>query len=87
LDKPKKKYIHIGRRVECVYDLGSHTYAPSASAFVAHGAVLYDDKESAMYGKLIYELSKGKKLSNFRGSKYYEYYVKRLKNEHPEYLI
>lgn len=48
---------------------------------------LFDTKRDAMFNKLIIDLKAGKPLDNYKRSKYYNYYVKRLKVENPEYLI
>jgi len=49
-------------------------------------AVCSELKE-ARYLAMLCGLKRGKSIENFKRSKYYEYYLERLKEEHPEYII
>jgi len=48
---------------------------------------IFDSKEELKYYSLVLDLKSGKPLSNFKRSKYYKYYISRLKEEYPEYVI
>lgn len=49
--------------------------------------IYYSSRKEALYGQAVSRLHSGVPLSNFKGSPYYSYYIKRLEKEHPEYLI
>lgn len=86
------KYIYHGGSVQSVLDLGineqsKNEFVNVSDVFTVKNPNIFETKKDAMYYKLIIELSNGHKLENYKRSKYYKYYLKRLKNEHPEYLI
>ena len=85
--KPKQLYILVNGDVVPVYDMGNNYYCLSGQLFVASKSHVFSDREDAMYSKLILELQRGKPLENFRSSKYYGYYIERLKKENPEFII
>lgn len=84
---PKTKYIIDGNGVIPVIDVGDGYLVPASTIFPKKDHVVYDDKMDALYEKLVRDLTKGKPLENFKSSKYYKYYVARLKEDHPEYAI
>jgi len=43
--------------------------------------------KEARYCSMLVDLGRGKNINNYRSSKYYKYYLSRLKKDHPEYLI
>jgi uncharacterized short protein YbdD (DUF466 family) len=60
---------------------------PSGFEIMAKKNQFFSDRFDALYSKLIINLSKGIRLSNYKSSKYYKRYVERLKEDHPEWLI
>lgn len=48
---------------------------------------IYNDKEEARYQTFVYQMEHGSKLSNFKRSKYFEYYYNRAMEENPEFLV
>lgn len=70
-----------------INEKGKNEFIEVRDIFTLKNFELFETKRDAMYHKLIKELKSGKPLSNFKGSKYYSYYLKRLKKEHPEYAI
>lgn len=85
--EPKTKYIIDKGNVMSVYDLGDDDFVWATDIFKLSNTVVFDDRMDAMYYKLILDLQKGKSLDNFKSSKYYNYYIERLKSDNPEYII
>ena len=85
--KPKEKYIIDGGNIVPVYDVGGGWFVIATDFYDATKYTLYDDRMDALYVKLVNELNSGKPLENFRSSKYYKYYVERLKKDNPEFVI
>lgn len=85
--KPKQLFMLVNGDVVPVYDLGNDYYCQSGQLFISSPRHVFSDREDAMYSKLILELQGGKPLENFKSSKYYEYYIERLKKENPEFII
>lgn len=85
--KTAMKYIIDGDGVIPVFDVGGGYLVPASNVFPKKDHVVYNDKMDAMYYKLIRDLAKGKPLENYKSSKYFKYYMKRIKEEHPEYAI
>lgn len=83
----KKCFIISGRSVFEVYDLGNSKYVQVEALFTVENENVFETKFDAMYANIISNLQKGKPLSNYRASKYYNEYIERLKVEHPEYII
>ena len=70
-----------------VFDLGNGWCVPVREKMKIGDTRLFPNKNDAMYAKLLKDLEGGKPLKNFRGSKYYAMYCKRLRVENPEYII
>ena len=81
------KYIIDGKSVYGVVPLGNDKFVLTSNVFTKKNAALYDNKKDALYDKLIRDLKSGKPLSNYKTSKYYQYYLERLKKDNPEYAI
>lgn len=47
----------------------------------------YASKKEAYYEKTLKSLKNGARLSKYKSSKYYKYYIRRLEKEHPEMLV
>lgn len=92
-DKLEKVYFSSNKSVFTYYKFGNILVPQSAQIYFESdiekikGITKHETKEDAMYCILLNNLIDGGKLSNFKKSKYYEYYIKRLKIENPEYLI
>jgi hypothetical protein len=82
-----EKYIINGEHVIAVYHVGDNTYTPKTTIFHREPDNVYTNKMDAHYANLIKQLSKGKPLENYKSSKYYDYYIQRLTEDNPEYLI
>lgn len=70
-----------------INDKGQREFVNVGDVFTLKNYQMFDTKKDAMYAKLVRELGHGKPLKNYKRSKYYKYYLQRLKKEHPEYLI
>jgi hypothetical protein len=86
-DPPDIKYIIHNGQVHGVYEINENYSAFSENLIDTSDITLYGDRMDAMYCKLVTALSGGKPLENYRSSKYFKYYVDRLKIEHPEYAL
>ena len=85
--KPKEKYVLDGGNVIPVYDVGGGWFVIATEFYDATKYKLYDNRMDAMYDKLVKDLQTGKPIENYRSSKYYKYYIDRLKKENPEFII
>lgn len=85
--KPKEKYVLDGGNVIPVYDVGGGWFVIATEFYDATKYKLYDNRMDAMYDKLVNDLQTGKPIENYRSSKYYKYYIDRLKKENPEFVI
>lgn len=84
---PLIKYIIDGKNVIPVLKANDYWLIQAGNSYRVDKYELYDDKMDAMYYNLLHQLSEGISLDNYKGSKYYKYYMERLKVENPEYLI
>lgn len=87
MSKPKPKYIVVNKQVIPVYPLGDEYFIAEGPMYTVSDKHVYEDKMDAMYYKLVQELQFGKPIENFKTSKYYGYYIERLKKENPEYIL
>jgi hypothetical protein len=101
--KPKPKTATKNKELEdtvVYYTKGKHVYAyyningtliPYSSETYVEADIKHDAKfssmEEARYSTLLLALKSGKPIQNFKSSKYYKYYIKRLKEDNPEYLV
>lgn len=85
--KPKEKYVLDGGNVIPVYDVGGGWFVIATEFYDATKYKLYDNRMDAMYDKLVKDLQTGKPIENYRSSKYFKYYIDRLKKENPEFVI
>lgn len=85
--KPKEKYVLDGGNVIPVYDVGGGWFVIATEFYDATKYKLYDNRMDAMYDKLVKDLQTGKPIENYRSSKYFKYYIERLKKENPEFVI
>jgi hypothetical protein len=83
----KIQYVIDGNAVYGVIPLGNDEYVLTSNVFTKRNLEMFDKKKDALYAKLIRDLKGGKPLKNFKTSKYYQYYLERLKKENPEYAI
>jgi len=87
MEVPAIQYMIHGNQVLSVIDIGGGYCVLAGDMIRTNGSTLFDSKNDAMYAKLLYELERGKDLRKYKSSKYYKYYIERLKKENPEYLI
>lgn len=87
MTKPQELYVLTGPNVVSAYDVGGGYFVVGGTLLDMVGNAVYTNKMDAMYHKLIYDLQKGKSLENYKTSKYYSYYIERLKKENPEYIL
>lgn len=88
MSKPEISHYFNGSQVVRVVHIKDDYYSFSNAVFKiddVHNIFL--DKNDAMYQQLLHKLNNGTALNNYKGSKYYGYYIERLKNDNPEYLI
>lgn len=83
----KVEFLVHNNSVLEVFNLDNGDFVTVGDKFKAPNSPIFDNKEDAMYFKLLRSLEKGKPISNFKSSKYYKYYIERLKKENPEYII
>lgn len=81
-----KKYIIDGYKVVEVFELDDYL-VPCSVLFDKAEHRLYDSREDARYYSFLDQLDKGKTLNDFKSSRYYKYYLERLKKENEEYLL
>lgn len=85
--KNETKFALIRNEVIEVVDLGNEWYVPPQSLFKVNVINVFNTKEEANYEKALKQIIDGKPYTNFKVSKYYNYYLERLQAEHPELLI
>lgn len=83
----ESKYIIDGNSTIEVIEVGDYLVPAANLIYKAEKYEIYDTKLDVMYAKLLRDLANGKVLENFRSSKYYLYYVQRIKEENPEYYL
>jgi len=81
------KYIIDGNVTIEVIEVGEYLVPSANLIYKSSNYVKYDTKLDVMYAKLLRDLSNGKDISNYKSSKYFNYYVERLKEENPEYYL
>ena len=85
--KPPKKYIINNNVVFEIFEANDEYLIYDPHFIKKENSIIYENKNDAMYAKLIQELSKGKDITNFKSSPYYTMYIERLKKQNPEYAI
>lgn len=81
------KYIIDGASVIEVIEVGDNHLVPASVMFDKKDYQLFDTRLDARYYCMLKDLQKGKNIENYKSSKYYQYYIERLKEENPEYLL
>ena len=87
MKQPESKFIIDGSSVLEVIEIGDGFLVPSATVFKREKYILFDSREDARYFCMVQDLKKGKPIEQYKSSKYYQYYLERLKEEYPEYVI
>jgi hypothetical protein len=82
----KSKYIIDGYKVIEVFEIDDYL-VPCSVLFDKAEHQLYNSREDARYYSLLEQLDRGKSIEDFKSSRYYSYYLERLKRENEEYLI
>ena len=71
-----------------IHQTKDYTYIiPINSIVKIKNAQVYNKKEEAQYVLFVKNMKDNSKLSNYKSSPYYDYYIKRAKLENPELLI
>ncbi len=83
----KIKFIIDVNTVYGVVPLGDDEFVRTSDVFKKKNLEMFKSKKDALYAKLVRDLKGGKPLKNYKTSKYYKYYLERLKIENPEYAI
>lgn len=83
----KIKFVIDGSSVIEVIEVGEYLVPVANMVFKTKDHEMYETREDARFYCMLEQLKKGKDITNFKSSKYYKYYVERLKKEHPEYII
>ena len=84
--------IHLLKNgaVKSYYKVGE-SLIPYTRGIEKYSEINFDNEytciKEARYNALLFELHKGKRLSDYKVSPYYQYYIERLSEEHPEFLI
>jgi hypothetical protein len=76
-----QKWDKLDEDDEYIYVIPPHTINKIKKSIV------FDDKKSAQYELFKYRVLYGADVSNFKGSKYYTYYLERAREENPELLV
>lgn len=79
-------YIILNEGITECYKISEGVYVPT-HAVIKHKGEVYSDRLDALYFNFLEKVKKGKKVTNYKTSKYYKMYIKRLEKDHPEYLI
>jgi hypothetical protein len=85
--KERERYILYGKDIIPVYELADGQLIAVGDVFDPAHFKVYSDRKDALYDKLINDLNTGKSIDNYKSSKYFTYYVERLKKDNPEYII
>jgi hypothetical protein len=85
--KEREKYILYGKDIIPVYELADGQLITAGDIFDPTQFKVYTDRKDALYDKLVNDLKQGKPIDNYKSSKYFKYYVDRLKKDNPEYII
>lgn len=85
--KPEVKYVLNGATVVPVVEVGDEFLVPAHEMFRKENCPVFGSREDARYHCLLKDLEKGKSIENYKSSKYYKYYIERLKEENPEYIL
>ena len=86
-NEPLTKYIIDNSVVVPVVQVNEEWLVPANTLFNKKDNIVYNSKLDAQYFLMLSNLKKGKSLENYRSSKYYKYYIDRLKDENPEFMI
>lgn len=81
------QYIVDGKCVRPIVDIGNGAAVHASEVFSIKDKHLFGTKKDALYAKLINELAEGKSIFNFKSSPYYKYYIERLKQQNPEFIL
>lgn len=81
------KYAVCNNSIVPVVELENGKYVSVSEIFSLPDKNVFTSKNDALYFQLIEKLGTGTPLNNYKQSKYYNYYIKRLENENPEYLL
>jgi hypothetical protein len=83
-------YYQIGKNVQAYFEVDGYLI-PYSSGVCKEDQIPFDtkcyEKREAKYNAMLYCLRNGKTINSYKISPYYDYYVERLKKEHPEFLI
>jgi len=85
--KPETKFILNGANVVPVVEIGDDYLVPADVMFKKEQHTIYESRLDARFFCMLKELEKGKALEDYKKSKYFKYYVERLKKEYQEYII
>lgn len=81
------KYLREDNSVCEVIQISKTQFVPANEVFTPELSRIYDKKEDALFENVISRLKSGIPFTNYKRSKYYKYYHKRLTEEYPEYII
>jgi hypothetical protein len=85
--KPEVRYIINGASVIPVVEVGDDHLVPAHDMIERKDIPVFNSREDARYHCLLRDLENGKSIENYKSSRYYKYYIKRLKEENPEYIL
>jgi hypothetical protein len=79
-------YIILNDGITECYKISDGIFVPT-HAVIKHESKEYTDRNDALYFNFLEKVKNGKKVTNFKTSRYYKMYLERIEKEHPEYLI
>lgn len=81
------KFVLDGASVIEVIEIGEYLVPAANMILKTADHQTFESREDARYHCMLEGLKKGKDITTFKSSKYYKYYIERLKKENPEYII
>lgn len=83
-------YYVCGNSVYGYYDIDGNLIPASTDIYKDQNIKYtskHKSKKDAMYALFVKRVKSGTPITNFKSSKYYDYYLERASEEHPEILI
>lgn len=88
-EKPETKYLVVGTELIPVVVISENWVVPASQIIEIRPetSTIFDNKEDGNYYKMVKKLDSGVSIDNYKSSRYFGFYMERLKDEHPEHVI
>lgn len=83
----KTSFVISGNNVTEVVEYNDYFIPYYNEFFLKSETISFDTREEAMFQKALSSIIEGKPVEKYKSSKYYDYYLTRLKQDYPEYCI